>query len=154
VSEQQAGAAAVRARPVRLRRVSAAAAVAVLVVFAVAAVLLRAGSTGAVFGRADQVALGGIGVLVAAGLLLLGRPTLEADARGVRVRNIVGEHDVPWAVVRAVSFRDGSPWASLELLDDETVALMAVQAADGERTVQVVRALRRLHERYGPAPAG
>jgi hypothetical protein len=154
VTDQEAGTAVVRARPVRLRRISAVAAAAVLVVFAVVAVVLPVGSTGAVFGRADQVAMGGIGVLVAAGLLLLGRPTLEADARGVRVRNIVGEHDVPWAVVRAVSFRDGSPWASLELADDETVALMAVQAADGERTVQVVRALRRLHERYGPQPAG
>jgi len=154
VSDQQAGAAAVRARPVRLRRISAIAAAAVLVVFTAGAVLLPAGSTGAVFGRADQVAMGGIGVLAAAGVLLLGRPTLAADARGVRVRNIIGEHDIPWAVVRAVSFRDGSPWASLDLVDDEEVALMAVQAADGERTVQVVRALRRLHERYGPQPAG
>jgi Bacterial PH domain len=153
VTDQQAGAAVVRARPVRLRRISAVAAAAVLVVFSVIAVLLPAGSTGAVFGRADQVAMAGIGVLIAAGVLLLGRPALAADARGLRVRNIIGEHDIPWAVVRAVSFRDGSPWASLDLVDDEEVALMAVQAADGERAVRVVRALRLLHERYGPQPA-
>jgi Bacterial PH domain len=140
----------VRARPERLRRICAVAAVVVLVVFGVGAGLLRAYSTGASFGRDDQVALVGIGVLIALGVLLLGRSSLEADARGLRVRNVLGSHDVRWDVVRAVVFRDGSPWASLDLVDDETLALMAVQAADGERAVQVITALRRLHARYGP----
>lgn len=157
MTHQPAGPLVVRARPVRLRRICAAAAAAVLAVFTAAAVLLPAGSAGATFGRADQVALLGIGVLVAAGVLLVGRPTLEADARGLRVRNMIGSHDLSWDVVRAVSFRDGSPWASLDLVDDETVALMAVQAADGQRALATVRALRRLHEQYlraeGPPPA-
>jgi hypothetical protein len=148
MTDQPAGPAVVRARPLRLRRISAVAAGAVVVTFTAGAVLLRAGSTGATFGRGDQVAMVGIGLLLAAGVLLVGRPTLEADARGLRVRNILGSHELTWDVVRAVSFRDGSPWASLDLLDDEAVALMAVQAADGERAVEAVHGLRRLHERY------
>jgi hypothetical protein len=156
VTDQPAGPPVVRARPVRLRRICAGTAAVVLTVFTLAAVLLPAGPAGAGFGRGDQVALLGIGVLVAAGVLLLGRPTLEADARGLRVRNIIGSHDLPWDLVRAVTFRDGSPWASLDLVDDEAVALMAVQAADGERALATVRALRRLHERHlrGEGPPG
>jgi len=84
---------------------------------------------------------------VAAGVLVLARPTLEADERELRIRNVVGSHVVPWSAVRAVLFRDNRPWATLELLDDEQVPLMAVQAADGERTVEVVTALRALLDR-------
>jgi hypothetical protein len=137
----------VRARPVRLRLVCGVAAVVVVLVFSTIAVLLKRTSNGAAFGTADQVAMVGIGLAVAAGLLVLARPTLVADRDGLRVRNVIGRHEVPWQVVRAVSFRDGSPWATLELADDERLALMAVQAVDGERTVAVVHTLRALLER-------
>jgi Bacterial PH domain len=141
--------AVVRARPVRLRRLSALVAVVVLAVFVAVALLLDPGRTAGVVGPADQAAMVGLGVIAAAGVLMVGRPRLEADARGLRVRNLVGSRDVPWEVVRAVTFADRSLWASLDLRDDETVALMAVQALDGERAVRVVEALRALHRRYG-----
>lgn len=137
----------VRVRPVRLRRLCAALAVLIVVVFAFVAVLLRSVDTGASFGLADQVSVFGIGLAVAAGILVLARPTLEADERELRIRNIVGRHTLPWTAVRAVLFRDNRPWAAVELHDDEEVPLMAVQAADGERTVLAVRALRELHRR-------
>ena len=137
----------VRSRPVRLRRLCAVLAALIIVVFAVIALLLRSAGTGAAFGPADQVSIFGIGVAVAAGVLVLARPSLEADERELRIRNVIGRHVIPWTAVRAVLFRDNRPWATLELHDDEQVALMAVQAADGERTVQVVRALRELLER-------
>src|SRR6266511_1692893 len=136
----------VRARPVRMRRLCAVLAALVVVVFAVIALLLRRVDTGAAFGTADQVSIFGLGVAVAAAVLALGRPTLEADERELRIRNVIGRHVVPWTAVRAVLFRDNTPWATLELHDDE-VSLMAVQAADGERTVEVVRALRELLDR-------
>jgi len=134
----------VRARPVRLRRLCAVLAALVIAVFGVIALVLRSGNTGAAFGVADQVAIFGLGLAVAAGLLVLARPTLEADERELRIRNVVGRHVIPWSAVRTVLFRDNRPWAALELHDDEQVPLMAVQAADGERTVEVVRALRQL----------
>ena len=103
-----AGRDVVRARPVRLRRVAFGIAAVVVVLFVVIAALLgRTSSEGVEFGPGDQVAMVLLGVLVAAGVLLLARPTVVADLHGVRVQNIFTTKDVPWEVVRAVSFPDG-----------------------------------------------
>jgi hypothetical protein len=133
----------VTVRPRRVRLACRVAAVAVVAVFALTAAMLRR-STTAHLDTSDQVAAFALGLVVAAGVLLLGRPSVTADERGVRVRNILGQREVPWDVVRAVRFDDGSPWASLELVGDETVQLMAVQAVDGEPTAEAVAALRAL----------
>jgi hypothetical protein len=106
-------------------------------------------STGTPFGAPDRIALFGLGLVLAAGVLLLGRPALVADGRGLRVRNLGGEREVPWPLVRGVSVRGRSLWASLDLVDDETLPLLAVQVLDGERAVATVRALRALQARYG-----
>lgn len=137
----------VRVRPVRLRRLCVVLAALILVVFAFVAVLLRSADTGATFGLADQISVFGIGLAVAAGILVLARPTLEADEWGLRVRNVIGRHVLPWTAVRAVLFRDNRPWAAVELVNDDELPLMAVQAADGDRTVAAVRTLRELHRR-------
>jgi Bacterial PH domain len=139
----------VRARPVRLRRVAVGIAAVVVVLFVVIAALLgQTSSEGVEFGPGDQIAMVLLGLLAAAGFLLLARPSVVADLDGVRVRNIVTTKDVPWEVVRAVSFPDGSPWAMLDLADDDQIAVLAVQAADGQRAVAAVRALRALHARH------
>jgi hypothetical protein len=134
---------------VRLRRVAIAVAVVVVVLFAVIAVLLgHTSSEGVVFGPGDQVAMVVLGLLVAAGVLLVARPTVVADLRGLRVQNIFSTKDVPWEVVRAVSFPDGSPWAVLELADDDRISVLAVQASDGPRAIAAVRGLRSLRDRH------
>lgn len=139
----------VRARPVRLRRVAVVVATAVVATFVVISVLLgNTRSEGVVFGVGDQIAMVALGLFVAGGILLIARPTLAADERGLHVRNILASHDIPWEVVREVAFPDGSPWATLELADDDQLALLAVQASDGERSVAAVRALRALHARH------
>lgn len=135
----------VRARPVRTGRVSVVVAVLVVAVFAVIAAGLRGTSEGATFGPADRIGMLGFGVLLAAGVLLLARPSVRADAASIRVRNILGTTELPWHAVRAVSFRDGAPWATLDLVDDETLPMLAVQAVDGERAVLTLRRLRELH---------
>jgi hypothetical protein len=139
--------AAVSLRPRKARVVCGVAAVAVVGVFTwVGLALSGPVNTGpAVFGTGDRVAMIGLGVLAGLGIMLLARPRVEADARGIRVRNLLGAHDLPWSVVRAVRFNRGSPWASLELTDDDVVAVMAVQATDKEYAVAGVRALRALH---------
>lgn len=136
----------VRARPRRARVVCWAAAVAVVAVSAVVATGLR-GSTGdgpGYFQRGDQAAMIGLGVLLALGVLMFTRPRVAADARGVRIRNVVGSYDLPWDVVRAVTFGRGSPWVTLELHDDDVVAVMAIQAVDREYAVHAARGLRAL----------
>jgi hypothetical protein len=90
-----------------------------------------------------------------AGVLLVGRSRVDADADGLRVRNVVMNHEVPWSAVRAVRFDQHSPWATLLLTNDDELAVSAVQAADGDRALVAVRGLRALladHQARHPAP--
>ncbi|WP_208811801.1 PH domain-containing protein [Micromonospora echinofusca] len=146
----------VRLRPRRIRVVCWSVAVALVLVASVSATAMT-GSTGNGFGtfqRGDQVAMVGLGLLGALGVLLLTRPRVEADTRGIRVRNVIGSYELPWEVVRGVRFDRGAPWASLELHDDDLVPMVALQAADRELAVAGVRALRRLHQDRLTALAG
>lgn len=138
-------------RPRRVRRAAWACAVAVVAVFTAVASVLRSTDTGVVFRLADQVAMVCLGLLFAAGILLLARPRVRADADGIEVRNTGWPRYLPWELVRAVSFPDGASWARLDLPDHEYLAVLAVQSADGLRAVEAIRALRALH---AAAPAG
>jgi hypothetical protein len=138
---------AVQFRPRRIRVVAGVAAAVILVLFTALSFGLK-GSTGAGYGQfraGDQLAMIGLGVLGALGALLFTRPRVSADAEGVRIRNVVGGYELPWSVVRAVRFDRNSAWASLDLHDDETVPVHALQAADRDYAVAGVRALRALH---------
>ena len=133
------------ARPRRLTLVCWLVAALVVVVFGVLAVALgRVPEGDAQFRTADQIAFFLLGVIIAGVALLFTRARIEATAEGIHVRNPFGTKDVPWQVVRAVRLDDGSPWAVLELQDDETVQLLAVQANDGDAAVDVVLELRAL----------
>jgi hypothetical protein len=135
----------VSAVPRVMRLVCAGVAAAVLAVMVIVAILLKSSSTGVVsFQTSDQVAMIGLGLLIAVGILLLGRPRVDADDAGVRVRNILGSHDLPWSAVRSVRFDRKSSWATLLLVTGEEVAVLAVQSADGERAVAATEGLRAL----------
>lgn len=140
-------------RPRRARWVAVALAALLFGGFAVVAALLRRTDTGVYFRTADQVSMMVLGALLAGAALLFARPRLRADASGVTVSNVVTSHRLPWALVRRVSFPEGASWARLELPDDEYVAVLAIQAADGERAVAAIRRLRELHRRYAPMVA-
>lgn len=131
-------------RPVRLTRVCRVAAALIVVAFAGVAVSLRSGGQADLFGVADQIAMIGLGLLGGLAVLSLTRARVEADVTGIRVRNVLGEKVLPWQVVTAVRLDDGAPWASLDLADDDTVALLAVQANDRELAVRAVLGLRAL----------
>jgi hypothetical protein len=142
-------------RPRRIRVVSGIAAGAILAIFTALSFGLK-GSTGDGYGQfqaGDQFAMIGLGVLGALGALVFTRPRVRADADGVRIRNVIGGYDLPWDVVRAVRFDRNSAWAMLELHDDETVPVHALQAADKEYAVSGVRALRALHAAAIGSPA-
>ncbi|MDQ4011363.1 MAG: PH domain-containing protein [Actinomycetota bacterium] len=141
-----------QARPRKARRVAVAAAVLLIVVFTVIAVLLRQTSTGVYFRLSDQVAMVLLGLLLAGVALLFARPRVRAGAEGVEVRNLFGSRTLPWQLVLWVSFPDGAPWARLELPDDEYIAVMAIQAADGRHAVQAIRTLRAVHAEHTAPP--
>jgi hypothetical protein len=119
-------------------------AVVLFAMFAVAGVFLRESDTGVYFRLSDQVAMVGIGLLLALGALWFTRPRVRADRDGVEVRNMLGARRFAWSEVEQVSFPDGSPWARLELPHDEYVPMVAIQALDGERAVAAMRELRRV----------
>ncbi len=146
----------VTVRPRRVRLVCWTSAVALLLVVSAVATSLT-GPTGNGYGtfqRGDQLAMVGLGVFGALGILLFTRPRVVADTKGVRVRNIIGSYELPWEVIRGVRFDRGAPWATLELHDDDLLPMVALQAADKERAVEAVRALRRLHQAHLAALAG
>ncbi len=114
----------------------------------VVALLVRGAQTGVYFRLADQIAMVVLGLLFAAGALLFTRPRVRADADGVEVRNLLTTKRVPWDLIEAVSFPDGSAWARLELPSDEYLSLMAIQAVDRRRAVTALTALREMQSRH------
>ncbi|GIM97667.1 hypothetical protein Ato02nite_094600 [Paractinoplanes toevensis] len=136
-------------RPQKIRWVAGGLAAGVVVLFTAISFGLS-GSTGfensGQFERGDQTAMIGLGILIALGILAFCRPRVIADAESIHIRNVVGGYDLPWSVVRAVRFDRNSPWAQLELHDDEQVSIHALQAADKDYAVEGVRALRALHQ--------
>jgi Bacterial PH domain len=134
-------------RPKRIRWVAGIAAFVVVALFTALSFGLH-GATGdgiGQFERGDQTAMIGLGVLAGLGILAFTRPLVRADAHGLNIRNVIGAYDLPWSVVRSVRFDRNSAWATLELHDDETVPVHALQAADKEYAVEGVRVLRALH---------
>lgn len=134
----------IEVQPRRLTRVCRGAAVGVIVIFGVLAAVLPRGSAGGVqFGPIDQALFFGTGLLLAGTVLALTRPRVRANETGIWVRNVRGERFFDWAVVVAVHLPPGASWAQLELHDDQVVALLAVQANDGELALNAVSELQR-----------
>jgi len=135
-------------RPQKARRVCFVLAGVVFVVFAALGAALRGptDSGKGVFDASDQVAMVLLGVLGGLAVLAFARPKVVADAHHVKIQNVIGGYDLPWQVVRGVRFARGNPWVTLELEDDDVVAVMAIQAADKEYAVEAARTLRTLLE--------
>ncbi len=134
-------------RPKRIHWVAGISEAAGTILFTVLSFGLH-GATGTglgTFQRGDQAAMIGLGVLIGLGILAFTRPRVSADEAGITIRNVVGGYELPWSVVRAVRFDRNSPWATLDLHDDDQVSVHALQAADKDYAVRGVRALRALH---------
>lgn len=140
---------AVRARPVVIARWAVGAAVAVLALFVVIALVMTGSeSAGAPFTSSDQIATGLIGLLAAAGILLLTRPRLVADRHGLRSKAWAGRYRyIPWDVVVDVRFPTGVQFARAVLPGEEYLSLYAVNRFDGERAVETMDRLRALQAR-------
>lgn len=130
-------------RPRRLVLVCRITAAVVLLVFSTIAVVLPRGAIhGRQFGVPDQLMFFASGVLVAAVVLGFARFQVRADATGVWVRNAWAERHYPWGVVVDLAMDRHAAWAELVLRDDQRVALLAVQAHDGEHARRALAALR------------
>ncbi|ASU79361.1 hypothetical protein CDG81_14890 [Actinopolyspora erythraea] len=139
----------VQVRPKRVRSVAVPAALVVFVVCGVAALMLRSTANGLLLTVSDQVAMVGIGAVLAGLILLSTRPRLRADESGVEVRNSILTRRYSWSDVRGVSFPEGATCARLELPDDEYEPITAIQSFDGEHAVRAMRDLRALRREIG-----
>lgn len=141
----------VLARPVKAARIATVVSAIVLVAFVICAVVLPH-TTSVQVDVADQVGIGGTGLIVAVGILALTRPRLRADGTGIDTRGFFGGYrHVDWDLVTAVEFPSKARFARLVLPGDELVVLYAVQRGDTERSVAVMQGLRGLFTASRPA---
>ncbi|MEV6066465.1 PH domain-containing protein [Nocardia sp. NPDC052001] len=120
-------------------------------IFIVAGILLRRGSTGVNFRLADQLGLAVFGLLLGGAVLLLTRPRVRVGKRGVSVRNILGDNEFGWQDIRGISFADKKSWARLELVHDEYVPMMAIRTNDKLRAAGAMDRFRELGAKYTAA---
>lgn len=101
-----------------------------VVLFTVLAVLVAGVDEGG-WVVADRVMMAVLGVGLALVLWRWAAIKAVPDDSGVTVQNLVGRRHIAWDEIRDVTFAEGDPWATLHLVDTETVAVMAIQRADG-----------------------
>lgn len=95
------------------------------------------------FQRSTLVALG---LVAGSAGWALARSRVVATPDRLVVVNGFRRREWEWPEVVAVRLPRGAPWASLDLADGTTAAVMALQSSDGDRAVAAVRALRALAE--------
>lgn len=115
-------------RPRRGRYVPLAASAAIIVTFVGVAITIAPGT----WTTADRVMVVVFGLLIAAVLGRFAMVRAVPTKDELVVHNLLGARHLPWAQIVNVQFGGGSAWALLELDDTETLAVMAVQRADGE----------------------
>lgn len=72
--------------------------------------------------------------------------------QGLTVHNLFVTTTVEWAQILRVTFDHGHPWVQLDLADGDTLAVMAIQGADGEYGRREAQRLADLVHRLGEAP--
>ncbi len=102
-----------------------------LLLFGVLALVLPAAAGGAVWSAGDRVMFFLIGVAIAAMAHRYAAIVAVPSREGLVVRNLVLTRTLTWAEVVSVHFGGGDPWVSLDLSDADTIAVMAIQKADG-----------------------
>lgn len=134
-------------RPRTMRRAAVAAA-AVIAVAGVVVAVLDNRSSGAYMRVWDQIAWGGLALLIAAGVLLLTRPRVRVGPAGLLVRNVLEDKLIPWEDVVDVSFPPKKRWARVDLDSNEYVPVVAIQSVDREYAVTAMDTVRESMARY------
>ena len=92
-----------------------------------------------VFQRATAILMG---LGIAALIWPLVRSRVEVSDSGLVVVNGYKRRDFEWAQGISVRLPQGAPWATLDLSDGTTCAVMALQGSDGARAHEGVRRIR------------
>lgn len=127
-------AASVSRAPFRSRRGRSMAivmAVLSVVLFTVLALLVAGPDAGGDWVVADRIMMAVLGLGLGAVLWRWAIIAAVPDESGLSIHNLVGRRHIPWDEIADVTFDEGDPWATVHLKDTESVAIMAIQRADG-----------------------
>lgn len=119
-------------RPRRGRAMAIGMATTTVVIFTTLALLLPGPSRGGDWTIGDKVMLVLFGIAMAAMLWRWASIRAVVTDDGLIVRNLMLTRRVQWDQIEHVRFPDGDPWVTLDLTDTDTLAVMAIQRADGE----------------------
>ncbi|HZI96854.1 MAG TPA: PH domain-containing protein [Actinomycetales bacterium] len=126
-------------RPRRARRVAYPLAAGALVTMVAVAVVAPGG-----FGVVDRLGFVVVGVAIAWFLHRQASVRAVPTESGLVVRNLFLGRTLEWAEIVDVRFGGGRPWVQLDLSDGDTLAVMAVQRADGDLAESEARRLATL----------
>jgi hypothetical protein len=146
------------ARPHRVRVIAIIATLALCLLTAIGWLLLPA-EIRALFTLSQRLTLLGVLALLIVGMVALASSYVRADANGLRIRNGLRVHAVPWGRVHKIILRPGDPWALLLItppdgrpfeagIDAERRQLMGIQTVDGPFAKAAVNELRGRHRRF------
>ena len=139
-------------RPRRGRMVARALQWVVLALFGVVALVLPAIAGGAAWDVSDRIMLFSIGVMIAWVAHRYASIVAVPSRDGLVVRNLVLTRTLTWPEVVGLQFGGGAPWVSLDLADSDTLAVMAIQKADGDLAVREASRLAALVHALGEQP--
>ena len=126
-------------------------AVALLLLFAIIAVLLPGPAQGGTWRTGDKIFFAGVGVAIAFLLWRFASIRAIPTRDGISVRNLITTRVVPWRSIVDVRFGGGDPWVTVELDDTDTLAIMAIQKADAEYGRSEASRLAALVQALGPS---
>ncbi|GAA2744140.1 PH domain-containing protein [Terrabacter aerolatus] len=137
-------------RPRRGRTVALGVVWASLVVFGLIAVVMPTQVDGR-WGLGDRLMFFGIGVAVALIAWRYASIVAVPSRSGLVVRNLVLTRTLVWPEVVGIQFGGGEPWVTLDLEDGDSVAVMAIQKADGAVSGREASRLAALVQAFGEA---
>jgi hypothetical protein len=121
-----------------------------LVVFGVIAVVMPAQVDGR-WGLADRLMFFALGVALALIAWRYASIVAVPSRAGIVVRNLVLTRTLTWPEVVGIQFGGGEPWVTLDLDDGDSVAVMAIQKADGPVAGREASRLAALIQAFGEA---
>ncbi|MDN5764292.1 MAG: PH domain-containing protein [Humibacillus sp.] len=137
-------------RPRRARVVALWAGWCSLAVFGVIAVIIPS-QVDDRWGIGDRLMLFAFGVVIAVLAWRYASIRAVPSRQGLLVRNLVVSRTLEWSEVVGISFGGGEPWVSLDLEDGDTLAVMAIQKADGAAGSREASRLAALVQAFGEA---
>lgn len=106
------------------------------------------------WGPADRLMLFAVGVVIAALAWRYASIVAVPSRSGLTIRNLLLTRTLEWPEVVGIQFGGGEPWVTLDLLDGDTLAVMAIQKADGEVADREASRLAALVEAFGEGAEG